>query len=405
MRKFLAMLLFLVMTVSLGFANGQQDGAEDKEETVNIGVLGSVSGTLAFVGSTMMVGTEFAIEQRGEVLGKKFEIIPIDTEGKPAVAARKVREWADKGVKYFTTANSSSVALAVAQVAQETKSIFITSVGADEVTNQNANNYTFRWSLPTYGATRGTLIPLMEMYPDAQKFYTITVDYVFGHSLLENAKNVIEEYGREHVGNDLHVGGTTEYSSYLAKAVASGADVLVLLNYGKDAITTIKQAYNFGITDKMKVLYVWSNGVIDLDELGETARSGLFFGSQYWHTLDFPRSKALSQAWFDKYGEQISYSHMCAYMHADLLFDAIEKANSFDTKDIAMALEGMEWEGTTQPVEKMLAYNHQAQKSYFLLQAKSTEDMADESDYAELLASSSYTRPESEFAGKLEPWN
>jgi branched-chain amino acid transport system substrate-binding protein len=65
--------------------------------------------------------------------------------------------------------------------------VFMTPVGADEITGKDCNASTFRWSVPTYGAIRETLVPMIRQLPQAKRWYTITPQYVFGDALLDNA--------------------------------------------------------------------------------------------------------------------------------------------------------------------------------------------------------------------------
>ena len=85
---------------------------------------------------------------------------------------------------------------------------------------------TFRWSVPTYGAIRETLVPLIKLLPDAKRWYTITPQYVFGEALLEGAKNVLKEHGLEHVGNSYHSLQEQEFSGYLTNAIARSSPTL-----------------------------------------------------------------------------------------------------------------------------------------------------------------------------------
>ena len=133
----------------------------------------------------------------------------------------------------------------------------MTPVGADEITGKDCNASTFRWSVPTYGAIRETLVPMIRQLPQAKRWYTITPQYVFGDALLDNARKVFAELGVEHIGNSYHSLQEQEFSGYLTNAIAAKPDVLVLLNFGSQASNALRQAVNFGIKDRMKVLMVW----------------------------------------------------------------------------------------------------------------------------------------------------
>ena len=358
--------------------------AEDK---VVIGVLSAFSGPYASLGEDSERGAKYAAEEAGgKVLGKPLELMFIDTEVKAGVAARKVREASQsKGVKFFNGAISSGVGLAVSQACKEEKAIYFTSVGADAVTGSKCSPYTFRWSIPTYGAVQQTVKPLIKKFPDAKRWYTITPDYVFGHSLLDNAKAVFNEYGVQHVGNDMHPIGHTEFSSFITKAMAAKADFVVFFNFGKDTINALKQANNFGLTKKAKILVAWSSGLRDLEEIGPEFCEGVYFGSQFWHDVDAPVTQKLNKVWMEKYNSFPSYVEASQYMMTKIQIMAIELAGTTDTAAVRKALEGMQYDGPTGQ-EEIQAFDHQVKKNFYLLRAKARKDIKRPGDNAAVIS-------------------
>jgi branched-chain amino acid transport system substrate-binding protein len=358
--------------------------AEDK---VVIGVLSAFSGPYASLGEDSERGAKYAAEEAGgKVLGKPLELMFIDTEVKAGVAARKVREASQsKGVKFFNGAISSGVGLAISQACKEEKAIYFTSVGADAVTGAKCSPYTFRWSIPTYGAVQQTVKPLIKKFPDAKRWYTITPDYVFGHSLLDNAKAVFKEYGVQHVGNDMHPIGHTEFSSFITKAMAAKADFVVFFNFGKDTINALKQANNFGLTKKAKILVAWSSGLRDLEEIGPEFCEGVYFGSQFWHDVDAPVTQKLNKVWMEKYNSFPSYVEASQYMMTKIQIMAIELAGTTDTAAVRKALEGMQYDGPTGQ-EEIQAFDHQVKKNFYLLRAKARKDIERPGDNAAVIS-------------------
>jgi branched-chain amino acid transport system substrate-binding protein len=358
--------------------------AEDK---VVIGVLSAFSGPYASLGEDSERGAKYAAEEAGgKVLGKPLELMFIDTEVKAGVAARKVREASQsKGVKFFNGAISSGVGLAISQACKEEKAIYFTSVGADAVTGAKCSPYTFRWSIPTYGAVQQTVKPLIKKFPDAKRWYTITPDYVFGHSLLDNAKAVFNEYGVQHVGNDMHPIGHTEFSSFITKAMAAKADFVVFFNFGKDTINALKQANNFGLTKKAKILVAWSSGLRDLEEIGPEFCEGVYFGSQFWHDVDAPVTQKLNKVWMEKYNSFPSYVEASQYMMTKIQIMAIELAGTTDTAAVRKALEGMQYDGPTGQ-EEIQAFDHQVKKNFYLLRAKARKDIERPGDNAAVIS-------------------
>jgi len=392
--------VFTILIITFTLMLIQATLAEDK---VVIGALSAFSGPYASLGEDTERGSKYAVEEAGgKVLGKPLELVFIDTEVKPGVATRKVREASQsKGVKFFAGAVSSGVGLAVSQAAKEEKAVYLTTVGADAVTGDKCSPYTFRWSIPTYGAVQQTIKPLIKKFPEAKRWYTITPDYVFGHSLLENAKAVFEEFGVEHVGNDMHPIGHTEFSSFITKAMAAKADFVVFFNFGKDTINALKQANNFGLTKKAKILVAWSSGLRDLEEIGPDFCEGVYFGCQFWHDVDAPVTRKLNTVWMEKYKRFPSYPEASQYMIVKLLIMGMEKSGSTDPAAVRKALEGMKYDGLT-GTEEIQAFDHQVKKNYYLLQAKAAKDIKGPGDNATVISFGISVKSETESDCKME---
>jgi branched-chain amino acid transport system substrate-binding protein len=331
------------------------------------------------------------------VSGYPITYVTRDDQTKPDVGQQQVTDaYEHSGARFFAGVASSSVALAIAQVAKDKHALFFTSVGADEITGKDCNSFTFRWSVPAYGAVRAAVYPFIKRFPDAKKFYTITPSYVFGESLLQNVKDVAQERGLTLVGNDYHPLGATEFSDYIGKAAEAQPDVLVLLNFGGDAIHALKTAASFGLKNKMKILYVWSGGLLDYAGIGADDLEGVYVGCQYWHAATLRASQAYQAA----YGEPLGYVGASAYIEAKLTFAGIARAKSTDPASVAKALEGYAYAGPTGP-ETIRAFDHQVVKPYYLLLGKAKSAMKDQWDYVDTVASGSYPVPQNGSACKL----
>lgn len=394
--SFLLALLSIVLVISF-FA-----GPSAAQEKVTMAGMATFGGAYVGVDEINRAKEFFLNERAGKILSKPIEFIIIDDEGKPAVGARKVRELAEsKGARFFDGPASSAVGMAVSQVAKETKSILIGSFGADDFTGSQCHRYAFRWGLSAYGAIQQTIIPLIKKFPAAKRWYTITPDYIFGHSLLNNAKEVFNKYGIEHVGNDMHPIGQTEYSSFFTKAMAAKADVVVFLNFGKDTVNSIKQAGNFGLAKKAKLLAVWTQGTQDLVEIGPEAAEGVYLGCQFWHNVDFPGARAFVKAWQDKYNVPPSYPEAMHVEQFRIMAMGIEKAKSLNTDAVSKAMEGMKWDGVTGETS-IQSFNHETRKNYFLLQGKSKKEMKDPHDMASVVSFGSSLKTQAESACKMQ---
>ena len=349
--------------------------------------LKSMSGAFASYGKFADMGSRLAVEQYPQLLGRPLVYKVIDTEGNAGKAVRKVQEAIGQdGARFFQGCTLSSSALAVAKEVNKAGGVFMTPVGADEVTGKDCNSSTFRWSVPTYGAVRETLIPLIKRLPEAKRWYTITPQYVFGEALLDGTREVLKEHGLELVGNSYHSLQEQEFSGYLTNAISAKPDVLVLLNFGSQSNNTLRQAVNFGMKERMKILLVWSAGLDQFQELGSDVLEGVYLGAQYWHQVDTPLNRELVKATRAKYGINPNYPLAADYISSKVMLDTIAATGSFEGPTVAKAMQGLSYEGPTGK-ETIRAGDHQVIKDYYLMLGKPQSEMTDKDDLALVVSS------------------
>ena len=356
-------------------------------EAIQFGCPVPMSGAFAANGKYADLGMKLAIEQYGSALKRPLAYTVLDTEGKPATAVRKVQEAsAQTGTKFFAGGILSSESLAMGKEAEKAGGIFITTAGADEITGKDCNIATFRWSVPTFGAIEQTVRPLLEAHPKAKRWYTITPQYVFGEGLLSAAKNVFKEKGLEHVGNSYHSLNEKEFSGYLTNAMAAKPDVLLLLNFGSQSSDALRQAVSFGLNKNMIILIAWASGLEQFESLGADLCEGVYFGAQYWHTVDAPLNQDLVKRANDKFKANPNYSLAGSYICTKLLIDGIIKAGTVDQKAVIAAMEGMKYQGLTGE-EEVRKDDHQVIKNYYLLKGKAKSKMANKDDFVDVVHS------------------
>ncbi len=355
-------------------------------EKIKIGLPVPISGAFAANGRFATLGGLLAAEEVAKASGRAISTLDLDTEGKPATAVRKVQDaMAQEGVKLFAGGILSSEALAMGKEAERGGGTFMTTAGADEITNSDCNKATFRWSVPTFGAINQTVRPIIEALPKAKRWYTITPQYVFGEGLLSAAKDVFAEKGVEHVGNSYHSLIDKEFSGYLTNAIAAKPDVLLVLNFGAQCSDTLRQAVSFGLKQRMTIVVAWASGLEQFEALGPELCEGIYFGAQYWHGADTPMNKALAARVRERFQFNPNYSFAGSYICARLLLEAAIKAGSLDGSAVTKALEGLEYDGPT-GVEEVRAGDHQAIKDYYLLKGKAKSAMKDKDDYVDILS-------------------
>lgn len=260
-------------------------------EPVRIGFDDTLTGTYAALGKNTLIGCQLAVEQinaKGGILGRHVEMVVEDsTSGDAGTAVQKARKLIERDRVSFLLGNvNSALSLAMAQVTSEKGVLHIVPGGhTDAVTGTACHWNVFRVCNTTQmeaNAVAGQLIK------DAgKKWYYITPDYAFGHTLQDGMEKAAQKLGGMKVGADLTPLGTTDFSSYLIKAQSASPDVIIFLVQGADMINALKQAVQFGL-DKRFHLAGAQQELEALEGLPPEARVGTWVFEWYWKQQGVP---------------------------------------------------------------------------------------------------------------------
>lgn len=220
--------------------------------TIRVGVLTSLSGPYqdgAGAGSVLaarMAAEDFA---RDHDPGFSVEILAGDMQDKPDVGAEVARAWFDRdAVDAVCDVPNSAVALAVATVARERDKVALFSgPGVASLSGSACGPNHVQWTYDTgaLAATTGRAV----LAEGGRRWFFIAADYAFGHALRADTARVVEAGGGTVLGGiAFPFPDTTDFSSYLLAARASGADVIGLACTASHFVTLVKQAHEFGIT-------------------------------------------------------------------------------------------------------------------------------------------------------------
>jgi branched-chain amino acid transport system substrate-binding protein len=185
---------------------------------------------------------------------------------------------------------NSGVALAVANVAKEKNKVYLnTGAATSDLTAAACNANTIHWVYDTYMLAQSTGGAMVKAGGDS--WFFITADYAFGKALQRDTTEFVTGANGKVVGSVAYpFPGTTDFSSYLIQAQASGAKVLGMANAGTDTINTIKQAKEFGIKMQLAGLLLF---LTDVHSLGLDVAQGIVLtDSFYWDMND--RARAFS---------------------------------------------------------------------------------------------------------------
>lgn len=320
-------------------------------DTIKLGVLTDMSGPYRDDGGPLAVkGVEQAVEDFTKAGGTlKVEIVSADHQNKPDIGAGIARQWYDQGgVDFITGVPNSAVALAVSGVTHEKDKVFVdTGAATSDLTGKRCNANTIHWSYDTWMLGRSTGGAAVKAGGDT--WFFITADYAFGHALQRDTTGFINAAGGKVLGSVAYpFPGTTDFSSFLLQAQASGAKVVGLANGGTDMVNSVKQAHEFGLTQQLAALLVF---IPDIHALTLPVAQGLLVTeSFYWDLND--RTRALSARMKPRapdrrlcmdqaggYAAALHYLKVCAQMGAAAAkksgVAAVERMKAMPTDDDA----------------------------------------------------------------------
>ncbi len=268
--------------------------ARAQTPTLKLGVLNDLSGTYRDDGGmTSVACAKQALIDFG-VPGKGFnvEVIFADHQNKPQIGASIARQWLDQeGVDAIVDVPTSSVALAVSSICREKNKVMLNSGGGtSDLTGPQCSPNTIHWTYDTYMLAKSTGGATVKQGGD--KWFFITADYAFGQALERDTTGVVKAAGGKVIGSVRYpFPDTSDFSSLLLRAQASGANVIGLCNAGGDTANCIKQAHEFGLMGgkvRIAAMLIQSTGI---HALGLQAAQGLRYSeSYYWNLNDRTRA-------------------------------------------------------------------------------------------------------------------
>ena len=276
--------------LAAGAAHAEMSGG-----TVKIGVMNDMSGLYADLsGQGSVIAAQMALEEfGGNVNGTKVEIVSADHQNKPDIGSNVVRQWFDvDGVDVVVDVPTSSVALAVNDIAKEKNKVFLVSgAAASDLTGPKCSPNTIHWTYDTWALANGTGKAVVQTGGDT--WFFLTADYAFGHALERDTSAVVQANGGQVLGSVKHPLQNADFSSFLLQAQSSGAKVIGLANAGGDTTNSIKQAAEFGIVQGGQSLAGLLVFLTDVHALGlETAQGLILTEAFYWDANDETRKFA-----------------------------------------------------------------------------------------------------------------
>ncbi|MBR9842017.1 MAG: ABC transporter substrate-binding protein [Rhodobacteraceae bacterium] len=310
------------------------------------------------------------------VLGKKVEFVTGDTQTKSDAARASAKSMIEKdGVVMINGGSSSGVAVAVQGLCQEAGIIFMAGLThSNDTTGKDRKANGFRHFFNAYMSAAALAPVLAKEYGTDRRAYHLTADYTWGWTQQESIAAATEAMGWETVNNVLTPLSATDFSSYIAPVLNSGADVLVLNHYGGNMVNSLTNAIQFGLRDKMvngKQFEIVVPLYSELMAAGAGENIKGVYGSMNWNwQLQDEGTKAFVQSFGKKYGRPPSNSAQTCYAQTLLYADAVARAGSFNPCAVAEALEGFEFDGLGNGPTLYRADDHQCFKDVLVMKGR-----------------------------------
>jgi branched-chain amino acid transport system substrate-binding protein len=343
---------------------------------VKIAFIDPLSGGAASAGILAQKHLTYLIDRlnaAGGLNGEKVVLISYDNKVDPQESLIALKKALDDGARFVFQGNGSSVALAITEAVLKYNErnpgkevLFFNYAAVDPVlTNDKCNFWHFRFDADA-DMKMGALTDAIAKQTQIKSVYLINQDYSFGRAVAAAAKKMLAEKRPDIkiVGDELHpLQKVQDFSPYVAKIKASGADTVITGNWSNDMLLLIKAGKDAGLKVNWYTYYggaLGSPSAIGKDGIGVVKQI-----SEY-HNNALPELDPDAAAFRKRFtGKDDEFGYYRLKTTFDMIAAAASKAKSNDPVKLAKALEGMKVSTTVGEAE-MRADNHQLLQPMFV---------------------------------------
>jgi ABC-type branched-subunit amino acid transport system substrate-binding protein len=376
--------------------------AGSQGDSVFVGASVPRTGTYAVQGEDELKGYQLAIEHMNSghalmkaispkttkgVLGKEVKLGVADSAAKPNDAVQAQQRFiSENKAVMITGGTSSAVAVALNKLAQREKVLFVCGIsGSNDTTGKDCVRYGVRQNF--FGQTAAAAIApvITKEFGKNLKVAYMTPDYTYGHTVTKSMQDMTASAGWTTVTDQVSPLGAPDFSSYLLNIANSGADVLVNVNWGHDAVLSIQQAKQFGVLDKMKLVVPYQVPFLARETGG--LMQGVYAATEYWWTVEdkYPLAKMFNDEFEKKYGYKPEWGAENAYLSFAHWARMVEEAGSFYPPDVIKAYEKSETIPSLTGDVHYRAEDHQCVRPVMIVKGKMQADMKNKEDYYDVV--------------------
>ena len=311
------------------------------ETPVRIGMVDPFTGVYAAFAENEKIGAQLATEEinkKGGILGRPVELLVEDSANDVGTGVQKTRKLIDRDQVSFIIGDvNSGIAIAMTQVTKEKKVLHLVSGGhTDPITGSACSWNVYRVCNSTSMDANAIADALVEKF--GKKWYFITPDYAYGHSVQAAFEKKLKAHGGTSAG-DLVPLGTVDYSAYLIKAKAYSPKVLINVMGGQDQVNSLKQFVQFGLDKQMAV----GGALFELESLRavpDEARIGWWVMEWWWDQPNVPHVKEFNAAIKQRTGKAATARNWFGFVSVATIAHVANQEKTLDAVKLARALSG-----------------------------------------------------------------
>jgi branched-chain amino acid transport system substrate-binding protein len=318
---------------------------------VKIGAILDMTGPYAAnTGQGSVIAAQMAIEDfGGKVLGAPIQLVTADTQNSTDHARAVARDWFEKDhVDAILDVAGSSEALIVQAIGRSRdKIVSLSAPAAIRLTNEACSPTGIHYTTDTYAIAHALVPPVVKA--GGKNWYFITVDYGFGYDLEADTAAAVRAAGGQVLGHALHPLDASDFTSYLARAKESNANVIALADAGNDTLNAIRAAAAQHMIPGKQTIAGLTLRTNAIDTLGlQTAQGMMLVEPFYWDLND--QSRAWSKRFFAKVGRMPNSVQAGLYSSVLHYLKAIQSAGTDATDPVMAAMR-------TLPVDDMFTHD------------------------------------------------
>ena len=343
-------------------------------ETVKIAFIDPLSGPFAPVGQNQLKSfqtiADLATAQKwgGE---HKFEVVGFDNKGSPQESLTQLKAVIDQGYRYITQGNGSGVGLALLDAINKHNDrnpgkevIYLNYAAIDpDMTNSKCSFWHFRFDANS-DMKMEALTSYMAPNKDIKSVYIIGQNYAFGQAVSRAAKEYLKRKRPDIkiAGDDLHpIAQVKDFSPYIAKIKASGADTVITGNWGADLALLIRAAKDADLKANFYTYYAVTTGVPTA--MGAAGADRVKIVGNWLINGDIATGKDIVEGFKKKYNDDFYTAQ--THSSIGMLAQAIKQAKTTDPVKVAFAMEGAKFQSLNGGV-MMNKVDHQLQQPLYI---------------------------------------